>query len=154
MKKQEKTPIYLEYLKKYEQYGIKPNRLEYIENVARKRYNPDCGMDLDMFIRINLYLDIQSNLCDKIEQFPQINQYKAIVIKHSKRIVSYLSKEEIDIIFDDTLEEAKRNYNKTESLGSYIVRNYKNNLIDYVNDNYDENYKYLDVDNCKIKLLK
>lgn len=154
MNKNENTPIYLEYAKKYEQYGISSKRLEYVENVAKKRYNSDCGMDFEMFIRIYLYFDIQSNLCDKIEQFPQVNQYKAIVIKHSQNIIKYISKDEIDIIFDDTLEEAKKNYSKTESLGSYIVRNYRNNLVKYVNQIVYTNYSELSEEDCKIKLLK
>ena len=152
--KKEKNLIYLEYAEKYKKYGINPNRLEYVENVAKKRYNPDCGLNLDMFIRTNLYFDVLSNMTDNLKHLPQILQYKALVLKHNKYLCDYLTQDEMDIIFEDTLDDVRKFYDRKESLGSYIIRNYKNNIIDYINDNYDKNYKYIQPEDCQIKLLR
>lgn len=150
----EQQQLYLEYAEKYKDYGINPKRLEYVENVAKKRYNPDCGLNLEMFIRTSLYFDVQSYLYDKIDEFPQANQYKTIVTKHLQSLPISITQEELDIIFEDTLDQVRKFYERSESLGSYIIRNYENNIIDYINDNYDKNYKYIQPEDCKIKLLR
>ena len=153
-KKEEKQKIYPEYVKKYEGYNINVSKLQMIENICKKTYEPSMGINLDGYIRINLHFEVMSELYKDIEYLDVINRYKGIVTGHCGQLKNYLSKEEIDIIFDDTIDQMKENYDKTETLGSYIVRNFKNNLVEYVNENYDMNFSKLQDDDCKIKLLK
>ena len=153
-KKEERTSIYPEYAKKYNGYNINVNRLKMIENICVKTYNIEMGLNLDGYIRMNLYFEALSQLYKDIEYLDAINRYKGIVVGHSDDIKKYLSKEEIDIIFDDTIDQMKDNYDHTEAVGSYIVRNFKNNLVEYTNETYNTNFNKLDDNECKIKLLK
>ena len=146
MEKQAK--IYLEYLKKFSEYNLNSEHLKELEELCLSSYKPEMGINLDTYIRVNLNMEISAILASKID----LTKYKNLVINHSKELIKDLSKEEIDIIFDDTLLSIKDNYDKTESIGSYMVRTFKNNLIDYVNNNYNKNY--VKFEENKINLLK
>ena len=145
MEKQAK--IYLEYLKKFSEYNLDPKYLEKIEDLCIDSYKPEMGINLDAYIRINLKMEILSKIKDKVD----LSKYKYLVINHSKELVKNLSKEELDIIYDDTVLSMNDNYDKTESVGSYLVRTFKNNLIDYVNSNYNETF--IKNEEFKIKML-
>ncbi len=146
--------IYPEYIKKYEGYDINKHKLEMVEELCSKTYEPSMGLNFDMYVRMNLYFEVLSQLYKEAEYLDVINKYKSVVVIHCDEIKKYLSKEEIDIIFEDTLDKMKENYDKTEALGSYIVRNFKNNLVDYVNESYNTNFSKIKEDDYKIKLLK
>ena len=153
MRKVEKREkIYPEYLKKYSNFNLNVNRLQMIENLCNKEYDPSFGIERDLFIRINLNFEVQAQLI-KYFDASDLSRYRGLVTGHSKNIVSKLSDEEIDIIFEDTIDYVKENYNREEILGSFIMRNFKNNLIKYVNESYNQSNELLDDEAFKINLI-
>lgn len=154
MKKIEEIPkIYHEYAQKYEKYNVNEEDLKKVEEVCIETYDPSIGLNLDMYIRINLYFEAISQLYNNIEMLGILDKYKSVVVNHSNNLKKFISKEEIDIIFEDTISQMKQNYDKTESVGSYIVRNFKNNLVEYVNKEYNKDFNKIE-EKSKIKLLK
>ena len=150
-KKEERIKIYPEYAKKYEGYNINVSQLQHIEKLCEKTYEPDMGINLEGYIRMNLRFEVLSQLYKEIEYLDEINRYKGIVTGHSSDLKKYISNDEIEIIFEDTIEEFKENYDKTESVGSYIVRNFRNNLVKYTNETYNTNYNELEENKILLK---
>ena len=63
MKKVEEIPkLYHEYAQKYEKYNVNEEDLKRIEEVCIETYDPSIGLNLDMYIRINLYFEAISQL--------------------------------------------------------------------------------------------
>ena len=98
------------------------------------------GLNNEVYKRVNLYFETLSQLYKKVDELDVIYKYKALVLSHYNHLTSRLDKEEIDIIFDDTIDYVKNNYDGDEELGSYIVRLFRNNLIDYVNEKCHTEY--------------
>ena len=153
MKKQT-CKLYEEYSKKYEKYNLDAKRLKSVEAICIKKYRKDMGISKDTYTKVNLYLESLNQLYNKIDELPELNQYKAIVLAHSNEIIKYLDNSEIEIIFDDTIDETKANYDTKETLGSYIVRNFKNNLVCYVNEKYNKNFDLINKENAFYKVKK
>ena len=59
-KKEGRIKIYPEYAKKYEGYNINISQLQHIEKVCEKTYEPDMGINLECYIRMNLRFEVLS----------------------------------------------------------------------------------------------
>ena len=152
-KKKDVVEIYPEFIEKYKDYGLNEYKLKMTEIECRKKYKKRMKLHEEQYIRLNLLFEVQSQIYDKIEDLDIYHRYKGLVVGHSKDIIKDLSADEIDIIYEDTIEYMKENYDGKEALGGYIVRNFKNALIDYVNDNYNGHFEKLDDGKYKIKRI-
>ena len=151
MKKKKVEEIYPEFVEKYKDFPVDSYKLKMIETECRKKYREKMKIHLEQYIRLNLHFEVQAQLYKNIEKLNNLHRYKGLVVRHSKDITKYLSEDEIDIIFDDTIDYIKDIYDGKEVLGSCIVRNFKNALIEYVNDYYNGNFEKVNEDKYKIK---
>ncbi|MBP3766557.1 MAG: hypothetical protein J6G98_05195 [Bacilli bacterium] len=132
--------VYKEYINKYKTYNLNENSLKKVEKLCEKTHDRTIGLNNEVYKRVNLYFETLSQLYKKIDELDVIYKYKALVLSHYNHLTNKLDKDEIDILFDDTIDYVKENYDGDEELGSYIVRLFRNNLIDYVNEKCHTEY--------------
>lgn len=140
MSEKQNITIYKDYMTKYKTYELNENSLKRIEELCEKTHDKTIGLNKDIYKRVFIYFDVLRQLYKRIDELDVIYKYKTLVLSHYNHLTSRLDKEEIDIIFDDTIDYVKNNYDGDEELGSYIVRLFRNNLIDYVNEKCHTEY--------------